>query len=122
MRLRTEWGARYIWALLAFATIAPMACGEDVVTLTSPGDAPFTFSGGTAFTIILQTVGPGAYESPPTISSGAVRFLDVSQAAVAVPAGPTQRFRFQAVSPGRAIIAFHHSGSNPVVTDTIIVR
>jgi hypothetical protein len=39
-----------------------------------------------------------------------------------VPAGPTQRFRFEAVSQGVAVIVFHHTGQSPTIEDTIIVH
>jgi hypothetical protein len=72
--------------------------------------------------ITLGTVGPGEYASIPSISSPAVRFLDVSDVGPYVPAGVRQRFRFTARASGVAIITFRHSGTNPVVTDTVAVR
>jgi hypothetical protein len=84
-------------------------------------DRSRAIEGGTEFVIQLQSIGPGEYVSPPAISSDAVRFLDVSQAAAAVPAGATQRFRFFAQGRGLAVISFTHTGSNPVIADTITV-
>src|SRR6266849_893637 len=70
----------------------------------------------------LQTVGPGEYSSPPTVSSSAVRFLGASFVVQYVPSGPTQVFRFMAVAPGQAIVVFHHTGANPEVDDTMNVH
>ena len=77
---------------------------------------------GTEFSVTLQTIGPGDYSSPPTVSSSSVRFRDVTQADLRVPAGPTQRFRFLAMSAGDAIVTFRHTDSNPTVEDTVQVR
>jgi hypothetical protein len=111
--------------LIAIALVCLAGCGAaapTAVVLTGSGSRSYSVDTGTDFTIRLQTIGPGAYESPPGVSSSIVRFLDVSQAAFAIPAGPTQLFRFHAASSGQAIIVFSHSGNNPVVTDTIAVR
>jgi hypothetical protein len=56
------------------------------------------------------------------VSSAAVRFLDVRLVTPAVPAGPTQRFRFEAVGPGLAVIVFHHTVQGPAIEDTIDVH
>jgi hypothetical protein len=77
---------------------------------------------GEELSITLQTIGPGEYQSPPAVSSSAVRFLDVAYVSPSVPAGPTQRFRFKAEAPGHAIVTFRHSGSTPMVSDTVEVR
>ena len=44
--------------------------------------------------------------SPPHISSGAVGFLGDEIVMPPIPSGVTQRFRFRAVAPGRAILTF----------------
>jgi hypothetical protein len=111
--------------LIAIALVCLAGCSGSTPTsivLTGSGSRSYSVDAGADFTIMLQTIGPGAYESPPAVSSSIVRFLDVSQAAFAIPAGPTQLFRFHATSSGQAIIIFSHSGNNPVVTDTIAVR
>jgi hypothetical protein len=111
---------------IAIALVTVAGCGAATATsviLTGSGSRSYSVDTGTDFTITLQTIGPGEqYESPPAVSSSIVRFLDVSQAAFAVPAGPTQLFRFHAESSGQAIIVFSHSGNSAVVTDTIVVR
>ena len=110
--------------ILAGLGLFSQSCYSDPA---SPGDQAkrgetIRVSPGHELAITLQTVGAGEYDSLPRISSSAVRFLDASFVPPYVPAGPTQRFRFQATTRGTAIIRFHHSGSNPVVIDTVIVR
>ncbi len=72
--------------------------------------------------ITLQTIGPGEYESPPSVSSPSLRFVSVALVSPYVPGGPTQQFRFMGEAPGQAIVVFRHSRSNLTVTDTVYVR
>jgi hypothetical protein len=111
-------------ATLAAAGISLIGCGGSPVVPGMDGNTSqsLTIPVGAEFTVTLHTVGPGAYAVPPTISSAAVQFLDVSEPGPAVPSGPTQRFRFKATSHGDAIVAFRHSGMNPAVDDTIHVH
>lgn len=120
--MRTDYRIRRALVLLAFAVIGMAACRADAITFVGRGNRSFVVAKGADFTIVLQTIGPGEYGSPPTVSSTSVRFIDVSQATVEVPAGPTQQFRFQAVSSGQAVIGFQHSGFDPPVSDTVVVR
>ncbi len=76
---------------------------------------------GTDVRITLQTVGPGEYTAPPQVSSAALRYESVRLLSPYVPAGPTQEFRFRAVSPGQAIVVFNHTGYNATITDTVVV-
>lgn len=108
--------------LVALSLVSAAACGADSITLTDRRSASYTVDKGTQLTIELGTVGSGSYQSPPSVSSPSVEFLGESPGPVAVPSGPIQEFRFKAVSAGRAVIVFQHTGSNPTVTDTIIVR
>ena len=118
--------------LRAMARVAPIltvlivsACGEkNPVSVSIKGSTSQTLivPAGTEFTVTLQTIGPGEYGSPPTLSSGAVHFLDVSLVSPYVPAGPTQRFRFDATTRGKAIIVFQHTGNTRTVEDTVDVR
>lgn len=119
-------------SLTAIAQIVPIlaivtasACGETnpvSVSIKGSTSQSLTVTAGTPFSVTLQTIGPGEYISPPTVSSGAVHFLDVSLVSPYVPAGPTQRFRFDATARGKAIIVFQHTGNNRAVEDTIDVR
>lgn len=98
------------------------ASGPLALELAGVPSRQISASVGQELRIRLQTIGPGEYASPPTIEGTAVIFLDASLVSPHVPAGPTQVFRFKAVAPGRAIIAFHHTGQNPTVSDTVLVE
>ena len=65
---------------------------------------------------------PGEYESPPSISSSSLQFLDVTAFRPAPQAGLAQRFRFKGAIPGRAIVVIHHTGKSPVIRDTVNVH
>jgi hypothetical protein len=107
--------------LLSSALLGVAACGADNIMVTRARDSSITIARGSQLTIVLQTIGPGHYATP-AVSSPVVQFLSETSAGVAVPSGPTQEFHFQAVNAGRAVVVFQHTGSNPSVTDTIVVR
>jgi hypothetical protein len=98
------------------------ACGPEPLAQSGLPGGTLSVVVGQKIDLKLQTIGPGEYASPPAISSPAIRFLGVAYVGPPVPAGPTQKFSFQAVAPGMAIIVFHHTGQNPIVEDTIEVR
>jgi Na+-transporting NADH:ubiquinone oxidoreductase subunit NqrF len=107
------------------AILTASACGDsNPVAVSIKGDTSqsLTVPAGKQFIVTLQTIGAGEYSSPPSISSTAVRFLDVAQASFVVPAGPTQEFRFAATARGQAIVVFQNTGMTPTVQDTINVR
>ncbi|MGH7582698.1 MAG: hypothetical protein ACREL5_05690 [Gemmatimonadales bacterium] len=81
-----------------------------------------TASAGQEFAIILGTVGPGQYDSIPAISSTSVRFIDAAIVPPYTPAGAHQQFRFEAQSPGIAVITFRHTAVAGVVTDTVVIQ
>jgi len=114
--MQRSW-ARQSWVLVAFFLVA---CGSEPLG-ESRGET-LSARVGEELSITLQTIGPGEYQSPPAVSSSTVRFVDVAYVSPFVPAGPTQRFRFRAEARGRAIVTFRHSGSSPMVHDTIEVR
>jgi hypothetical protein len=102
-----------------------VACGGDNpvgISITGSTSRTFTVPAGSQFSVTLQTIGPGEYSSPPSLSSSAVQFRDVADVCPCVPAGPTQRFRFLAAGPGSAIVTFTHTDRNPMVEDTVLVR
>lgn len=111
-----------------FATLALVAaCGADEVVAASGAEGqPIEVSVGQELRITLGTVGPGRYASPPTLSSSALRFLDVADVGPNVPSGVTQQFRFKAVGKGRTIVVFQHTGGierpERAVVDTVDVR
>jgi hypothetical protein len=64
---------------------------------------------GQELDLICQTIGPGEYESPPTVSSSSLQFLDATLLSPNLPSGLTQLFRFKGAVPGQAIVVIHHS-------------
>jgi hypothetical protein len=110
----------------ANATVGVPADSRTVVSVPADGRSRTADATvGQDIDVTLQNVGPAVYESPPTISSGAVAYLGVDVVPPYLPAGPTQRFRFRAASAGQAIITFRRmlGGSLvSVVEDTVQVR
>jgi hypothetical protein len=106
---------------IAVAGVLLTACRESPLSISATGNSSLSVSLGNELNITLQNIGPGEFQSPPEVSSPAVRFLDVSDVGFP-PAGPTQRFRFKAVARGQAIISFHHTGNMATVEDTVVVR
>ena len=107
------------------AILAAAACGGTnpvSVSITGSNSQSFAVPAGLEFTVTLQNIGPGEFSSPPSVSSGAVQFLDVSIVGPNIPAGPKQQFRFNAATRGTAIVAFQNTGMNRTVEDTVQVR
>lgn len=109
-------------ATLILAALWLSACGPEPLSQGDMSGNRFSVNVGQRLDLKLQTIGPGEYATPPEVSSAAVQFLEMSYIGPPVPAGPTQRFRFRAMRPGLAIIAFRHTGQNPMVKDTVKVR
>ena len=103
-------------------TLGLLGCGEGPLEVNGSPSQTFSIEAGRELELSLQTIGPGEYASPPLVSSDVVRFLDVRLMTPAVPAGPTQRFRFEAVRPGVAVIVFHHTAQSPTIEDTVHVQ
>jgi hypothetical protein len=101
-----------------------MACAENPVSVSVRGATQHsvTVPLGSELRITLQTIGPGEYSTPPSISSPALRFEEVDFVSPHVPAGPTQEFRFRALAKGQAIVVFTHTGNNQTVTDTVTIQ
>jgi hypothetical protein len=102
------------------AALGLVGCGGPLEANGAPSQT-LTIKAGRELELTLHTTGPGEYASPPLISSAALRFLDVRLGAPN-PAGPTQRFRFEAVQPGVAVIVFQHTAQGPTIEDTVNVR
>jgi hypothetical protein len=98
-----------------------LGCGQGPLEVNGVPSQTLTIKAGRELELTLQTIGPGEYTSPPLVSSAAVRFLDVRLGAPN-PAGPIQRFRFEAVRPGVAVIAFQHTAQGPTMEDTVNVQ
>jgi hypothetical protein len=110
-------------ASLVFCGIALLAaCGHDPLAISDWQSRTVTLAVGQELDLTVGTVGPGAYKVPPAISSGALRFLDVKEVPPYEPAGPIQLFRFRGEAPGTAVIVIEHSGRNPTIQDTVVIR
>lgn len=118
MRHPRRFPRRSCSALFAALGLGLAGCGQGTVEANGAPSHLVSVQVGRELELTLQTIGPGEYASPPLVSSGAVRFLDVRLVTPAVPAGPTQRFRFEAVRAGEAVIEFHHTGQSPTIEDT----
>jgi hypothetical protein len=89
----------------------------------SRGDSQTTVAAavGQELDVTLQTVGPGEY-GPPSLSSPAIRFLDVSHPSQQNPGGPRQLFRFRAVSAGSVEVSIAHTDDDPPFSITVNVK
>ena len=108
----------------SLAILGAIACSADhIVSIGTGVDAhrATTVVGGLV-DVRLWGGALGEYASPPDISGAAVTFLDVSTDGPPNPGGPTQRFRFRAVTRGLAIVTFTPLQIAPVVVDTIVVE
>ena len=105
MRGRTAW-------MCGMALLAVSGCSSGKQTLrlaNGDGGRRLMAAVGDTIEVTLQTIGPGHYGSP-VLSSGSVVFLGESSAGPAIPAGPTQLYRFEAVASGLAEITIAHTG------------
>ena len=122
-----SWVRRIAVALASAAGIAAGACASDAIVSVPPDsqNRSIQVTVGQEIHITLGNVGPAEYESPPQISSPAIRFLGVDIVPPITPAGPTQQFRFKAVQRGVAAIHFRRLLEGSViytVDDTVVVR
>lgn len=111
-----------LWGLALVVAVELTGCGSGSLEANGVPSQTLSIEAGRVLELTLQTIGPGEYASPPLVSSAAVRFLDVQPVSPAVPAGPTQLFRFEAVTPGVAVIVFHHTVEDVPIEDTINVH
>jgi hypothetical protein len=110
------WKAARLSALVLLA-----ACGTNPLAVESAGSEALTLRVGQELDLTVGTLGPGAYEAP-VISTGSLVFLGDSLVGPYTPAGPRQLFRFRGAAVGQAIVVLHHSGNEPTITDTVLVR
>jgi hypothetical protein len=106
---------------LALALI-PGCTSDGLLSANGVPARSFSLKVGQELDLVLQSLGPGEYTSPPLVSISAVEFLNVRLVTASAPAGMTQRFAFRAVRPGEAVITFQHTGNNPSIQDTVAVR
>ena len=122
MMTRIQWLPRCVLAAVLLTT---GSCGGESTVLvqgTDTGSQTVTLSVGQELDVMLGTVGSGSYDSVPTISSPALRFLNSAVVPPYVPAGPRQRFIFVAERSGSSVITFRHSDTNPMITKIVQVR
>jgi hypothetical protein len=108
--------------LVALTSFALAGCGGDSVGPSVEPGQVISARVGEQVRMKLQSIGPGEYVSPPTVSSSVVQFLDVRLVTPHVPAGVTQEFRFRAVKVGTAVIGFRHTMGGSTVESTVRVR
>ena len=105
-----------------FVALGLAGCGQGPFEANGIPSQTLSMMAGRELDLTLQTIGPGEYVSPPSVSSAVLRFLSVRLVTPPVPAGVTQRFRFEAVAPGTAVIVFHHTDDDPTIEDTVDVN
>jgi hypothetical protein len=110
------------------ATLLLVACsgtdGSDTTPIVLSGansGSTVTAAVGQELDVTLQTIGPGEYGTP-SLSSPAIRFLDVSYPPQQNPGGPRQLFRFGAVSAGTVEVSVPHTGRNLPFSITVNVN
>lgn len=117
--------AGYVSTVLAVGVLIAVGCQPDAVVGVMEGSQTISARVGQEISITLGNVGPGTYTSPPQISSSVLTYLGVDVVPPYTPAGPHQRFRFSAATPGRAIVEFRRTlgdATLAVVHDTVEVR
>jgi hypothetical protein len=98
---------------LVLSVLSLAACRQEPLAVSGSATHTLTAMRGQEVDVTLSTVGPGQYDSLPSITGLAVRFLDMSFVGPFLPSGPTQKFRFQAAFTGQATIVFRHTESRP---------
>ena len=119
--MKYRWLGIATFAFLAGAT-ACVLNGPTTVYANGSVSQTIKAAKGAEVHVTLQVIGPGIYDSVPSVSSSNVKFLDESEVFPAVPAGPTQLFRFKAVELGTAIVTFIDRPQGLTVEDTIVVN
>jgi len=102
------------------AAASVLAVGACTTEMASPAD--YTVAVGQQLNITLRTIGPGAYDATPAISSPIVHFITMVVVQPYNPGGPIQQFSFEAQARGRATITFHRSESTAVASYTVEVQ
>jgi hypothetical protein len=103
----------HVVAAVALALMAA-SChsgGERIRLDNSSNGHTISAAPGDEIEITLQTIGPGQYLMPTV--AGPILSLGEFPAAVQNPGGPTQIFRFQAVTVGRGEVFIPHTASAP---------
>lgn len=113
------------WSRPALAALVLLvaACADHIVSVDGATRSQRVTAGvGDLVDIPLWAGALGTYADAPTVSGSAVEFVHVTIDSPPNPGGPTQRFRFRALSRGTALVTFTPLQSAPVIVDTIVVR
>ena len=113
--------ARGISAIVAGALLGLGACSANPLAVSGDSSQTLALGVGRQLDLTVGTVGPGSYQTP-TIAGRSVTFLGDSIVGPPTPAGPRQLFRFKGVAAGTSIIVLTHSGNEPTIIDTVVVR
>jgi hypothetical protein len=111
--------------LICLAAIALTSCERHPmapIEIRFEGSRTIVANCGIEVGIVLGTVGPGHYASPPAITGPSAVFVKEEPWGIANPGGPTQRFIFRTVSTGTSIVRIMHTDNGSVVEDTVVVR
>ena len=112
MRICDALGARRV-AIVVCVMLASCHSSDESISLDGSSNGRTVSAGvGDQIGIVLQTIGPGQYETP-VVSCACIRFLGESFTGPPIPAGPTQLFRFEAVATGTAEIRIPHTIMDP---------
>jgi hypothetical protein len=76
---------------------------------------------GDTIDLILQTIGPGSYETP-VITGNTIKFIYDSTLSPANPGGPTQKYGFVGINTGNSSVSISHSNSNSIFAITCKVQ
>lgn len=105
--------------LIAGALALALACsggGPTALELGADADGQtVTLVVGQSLDVILGTVGPGMYVSPPDLDGAALVFLEADFVPPFTPAGPIQRFRFRAVARGTSQVTIARTDATGVI-------
>lgn len=120
--------ARFQLALAVLAIFAIEAChGPSPVEVYGAANARFSIVTGQEIDIRLQTIGPGSYSVPPTLTGSAIEYLEVTPGGID-PGGDNQVFHFRGIASGTTVVTFTNvcgcSPSRPPynVIDTVTVH
>lgn len=115
-------------AVISLAGIFLLACATESsrwppLTIYSTAGETIHLTVGEELDLTVWTVGPGEYMAPPSISSGALRFLDAQTVPRSLPSRSSEQlFRFRGKSPGIVVVTIQHSGASPTIRDTVVVE
>lgn len=123
---RPKPAARSVSALVILFLLACSACqGRGPLEVSGAPSEAFSVQVGQEIDIMVSTAGPGQYDSPPSLTGVAISFLSAT-AAVSVPSGVQQVFRFTGVTRGQTIVVFHQTNPSgiphPDIIDTVNVH